>query len=124
MIRRDELVRALTIVTSRFYRQKVDVPHIEEIADVILGYMGYSERCNANTMDSDTTALFYHLEDLKVMISEIEYVYQLPNHKANEWRVYTWILNTRYLRECLASDVEVETATVYDELTQADWSRQ
>ncbi|MHB8560688.1 MAG: DUF6015 family protein [Thermoplasmataceae archaeon] len=86
---------------------------VEEIAHTVLDYFGYSDYCLSNQFETDIRMLFYELEDMGIMDSEIEEI-ELMTHV--NWRIQRFKLNVFRINMLAAQEEKATGVSAYEDL--------
>ena len=106
-------------------KEPVEDEWIESIAQFIMDFFGYETRILDNDLTSKDRDIFYMLEGLGVLKTEME---EATIQKGKVWRIHYWILNNQRIVElsqdkgtkCYDEKCEDD---LYNSLSEKIWSR-
>ncbi|MGA1819524.1 MAG: DUF6015 family protein [Thermoplasmatota archaeon] len=104
-----------------------DQEWVEQIAEFVMDFFGYEERILDNRLTPKDRDVFYMLEGLGLLKTEME---EATIQKGKIWRIHYWILNTEKIKELVKELPEMEQddefmkeGSVYDNLSDMVWSQ-
>ena len=117
-----------TALSKLFDRGKgTDQEWVDQIAEFVMDFFGYEERILDNRLTPKDRDVFYMLEGLGLLKTEME---EATIQKGKIWRIHYWILNTEKIKELVKDTPEMEQddeflkeGSVYDSLSDMVWSQ-
>jgi len=122
-------IENLRTALSKLFDQSVgaDKEWVEQIAEFVMDFFGYEERILDNRLTPKDRDVFYMLEGLGLLKTEME---EATIQKGKIWRIHYWILNTEKIKDLVKDSPELEKddefmkeGSVYDNLSDMVWSQ-
>lgn len=122
-------IENLRTALSKLFDQSegADKEWVEQIAEFVMDFFGYEERILDNRLTPKDRDVFYMLEGLGLLKTEME---EATIQKGKIWRIHYWILNTEKIKDLVKDSPELEKddefmkeGSVYDNLSDMVWSQ-
>lgn len=102
-----------------------DEEWIDQIAQFVMDFFGYEERILDNRLTPRDRDIFYMLEGLGLLKTEME---EATIQKGKVWRIHYWILNRDKIEFIVHTPEEAENneknsseGVVYENLSESEW---
>ncbi len=108
-------IETLATALQNAFNGKIPKPECTELAWNVLDYFGYGTRLLSNQLSSTELALFYQLEDIGLMRTEITTEF-IPHLRKN-WKIYQFVLCEDRITELATHPVSATAEiNIYKEL--------
>lgn len=113
------------LIRSLDQTSEQDEEWIDQIASFVMDFFGYEERILDNTLTPRDRDIFYMLEGMGLLKTEME---EATIQKGKVWRIHYWILNHDKIISLLEEDQHEDKTDesgqegkIYDNLTESEW---
>lgn len=121
-------VELLKEALTHVFNENCDIEDdwISNIAQFIMDFFGYEERILDNDLTSKDRDIFYMLEGVDILKTEME---EATIQKGKVWRIHYWILNNDKIKELANKKIDdicdypQSEKDLYDSLSDKVWSR-
>jgi len=113
------------IIRSLDQASQKDKEWIDQIASFVMDFFGYEERILDNTLTPRDRDIFYMLEGMGLLKTEME---EATIQKGKVWRIHYWILNHDKIIDLIHVEEKEEpvdesstVSKLYDNLSENEW---
>ena len=117
-------LKTLTDAIRNRVDEEMEQTVAESIAELALGFFGFSDRIIDNALEPTDRNLFYQLQDYELLTTESE---ETTLWDGREWRIHYWKFKSKRLGEVAKKKVDEVIdpyAGLYDEVPVDIWREQ